>query len=153
MFFIFINIFIINIFFNNFFFLALPTSTSRASRKYSHAKSHAGKQSYKNAIFFIYFSLSKERVFLFSYILTSIFSQFSLRGNNLFDEAYLPPKERVNILFSILFCVSRCGCSQGGRHCIFTVAFGHRWRRMPREPWRCYLSKYKFVLFFLYIYS
>lgn len=57
------------------------------------------------------------------------------------------------LFFSILFCVSRCSCS-GGRHCIFTVAFGHRWRRMPREPWRCYLSKYKFVLlFFLYIYS
>lgn len=49
------------------FFLALPTSTSRASRRYSHAKSHAGKQSYKNAFFYFIF-LSPKREFFFFHI-------------------------------------------------------------------------------------
>lgn len=67
--------------------------------------SHAGKQSYKNSFFNIFFLFKQyffSFVFFFSYILTSIFSQFSLRGNNLCFCA-LSPKERVNIFSFVLF--------------------------------------------------
>lgn len=86
--------------------LALPTSTKGQQKIQSCKVLMLVNKVTKMHFFFVVF-LSKQYFFsirfFFSYILTSIFSQFSLRGNNLFCFCTLPPKEHVNFFSFVLF--------------------------------------------------